>query len=306
MDTNLIWFLVELFQPFHGSPHGEVTVTIPANSNATAIGNELAKAGVISSGFFFDLRATLAGERGDLRAGTYRLQQGMTYGAVLKALTTAPPAAKTTNLTITEDLADETGVIIGSGIGGLTACHEQFKILFDRGPDRVSPFFITMFITDIAAGVVSMQIGARGPNFATVSACATSANAIGEAAEMIKRGGGKIINLASQAGVIALERHVAYCASKAAILSMTKVLALEWARHNIQVNAISPTVVLTELGKKAWAGEVGERAIHAAPEVTNGVPVVAVPLRPLGGEATQVVAVGLPDVPRLGDQFELG
>jgi glycerol dehydrogenase len=77
--------------------------------------------------------------------------------------------------------------------------------------------------------------------------------------EMIKQGGGKIVSLASQAGVIALDRHVAYCASKAAIISMTKVLALEWARHNIQVNAISPTVVLTELGKKAWAGEVGEQ-----------------------------------------------
>ena len=78
-------------------------------------------------------------------------------------------------------------------------------------------------------------------------------------AEMIRRGGGKIVNLASQAGVIALERHAAYCASKAAIISMTRVLALEWARYNIQVNAISPTVVLTELGKKAWAGEVGEQ-----------------------------------------------
>jgi glycerol dehydrogenase len=77
--------------------------------------------------------------------------------------------------------------------------------------------------------------------------------------EMIKQGGGKIVNLASQAGVIAFDRHVAYCASKAAIISMTKVLALEWAKHNIQVNAISPTVVLTELGKKAWAGEVGEQ-----------------------------------------------
>jgi NAD(P)-dependent dehydrogenase (short-subunit alcohol dehydrogenase family) len=78
-------------------------------------------------------------------------------------------------------------------------------------------------------------------------------------ADMIRRGGGKIVNLASQAGVIALERHAAYCASKAAIISMTKVLALEWARYNIQVNAISPTVVLTDLGKKAWAGEVGEQ-----------------------------------------------
>jgi NAD(P)-dependent dehydrogenase (short-subunit alcohol dehydrogenase family) len=77
--------------------------------------------------------------------------------------------------------------------------------------------------------------------------------------EMAKHGGGKIVNIASQAGVIALDRHVAYCASKAAIISMTKVLALEWAKHDIQVNAISPTVVLTELGKKAWAGEVGEQ-----------------------------------------------
>jgi glycerol dehydrogenase len=85
------------------------------------------------------------------------------------------------------------------------------------------------------------------------------------ATQMASRGGGKISNLASQAGVIALERHVAYCASKAAVIGMTKVLALEWARHNIQVNAISPTVVLTELGKKAWAGEVGERMKEKIP-----------------------------------------
>lgn len=76
--------------------------------------------------------------------------------------------------------------------------------------------------------------------------------------EMKKSGGGKIINMASQAGIIALDKHVAYCATKAAIISMTKVMAYEWAEFNINVNSISPTVVLTELGKKAWAGEVGE------------------------------------------------
>ena len=75
---------------------------------------------------------------------------------------------------------------------------------------------------------------------------------------MEKNGGGQIVNLASQASVIALDRHVAYCASKAALVSMTKVLAIEWARAGITVNAISPTVVETALGKKAWAGEVGE------------------------------------------------
>jgi peptidoglycan lytic transglycosylase G len=98
----LIWFLIELFQPFHGSPHGSVTVTVPAHSTAREVGDELAKAGVVSSGFFFEVRATLAGERSDLRAGTYHLQQGMTYAAVLKRLTAVPPAAKTTNITIIE------------------------------------------------------------------------------------------------------------------------------------------------------------------------------------------------------------
>ncbi|HUY78537.1 MAG TPA: beta-ketoacyl-ACP synthase II [Ktedonobacterales bacterium] len=102
-------------------------------------------------------------------------------GAAKQALTDA-------GFAITEENADDVGVIIGSGIGGLQTCHEQFRILFEKGPERVSPFFITMFITDIAAGMVSLTLGARGPNFATVSACATGANAIGEAAEMIKRG----------------------------------------------------------------------------------------------------------------------
>jgi len=72
------------------------------------------------------------------------------------------------------------------------------------------------------------------------------------------QGGGRIINLASQASVIALERHAAYCASKAALVAMTRVMALEWAGWGMTVNAVSPTVVDTELGKKAWAGEAGD------------------------------------------------
>ncbi|WP_439851282.1 SDR family oxidoreductase [Pseudomonas syringae] len=79
------------------------------------------------------------------------------------------------------------------------------------------------------------------------------------ARHMLAQGSGRIVNLASQAAVIGLDRHVAYCASKAAVVGMTKVLAMEWAPH-INVNAISPTIVETALGKKAWAGEAGERA----------------------------------------------
>ncbi|MCL2094158.1 MAG: D-threitol dehydrogenase [Treponema sp.] len=69
---------------------------------------------------------------------------------------------------------------------------------------------------------------------------------------------GIIINMASQAGVIALDRHAAYCASKGGIISMTQVLALEWGKYGIRVNCVSPTVVLTELGHRAWDGPVGE------------------------------------------------
>ena len=77
---------------------------------------------------------------------------------------------------------------------------------------------------------------------------------------MLAAGSGKIINLASQAASVGLLEHAAYCASKAGVLGLTRVLAAEWAGRGVTANAISPTVVLTELGKKAWAGEKGEAA----------------------------------------------
>lgn len=81
--------------------------------------------------------------------------------------------------------------------------------------------------------------------------------AVGKA--MIAAGrGGKIINLASQAGSVAIDQHVAYCASKFGVIGLSKTLAAEWGKHGVCVNTISPTVVLTELGKKAWAGPKGE------------------------------------------------
>ena len=75
---------------------------------------------------------------------------------------------------------------------------------------------------------------------------------------MLDQGAGKIINMASQAGSIALAEHAAYCASKWGVIGLSKVLASEWAGRGVTVNTISPTVVLTELGKKAWAGKKGE------------------------------------------------
>jgi 3-oxoacyl-[acyl-carrier-protein] synthase II len=88
---------------------------------------------------------------------------------------------------------DRTGVIVGSGIGGLKSFEEQHDVYRERGASKISPFFIPMFIADIAAGVVSMRFNARGPNYATVSACATSAHAIGDAFRSIQYGDADII-----------------------------------------------------------------------------------------------------------------
>lgn len=81
------WFLTDLFQPFHGSGTGSLTVSIPAGSSSSEIGDELARDGVVSSGFFFNLRARLEGKRGALRAGVYTLKYDMSYSAALAALT---------------------------------------------------------------------------------------------------------------------------------------------------------------------------------------------------------------------------
>ena len=89
----------------------------------------------------------------------------------------------------------------------------------------------------------SMAINARAP-FLLAQALAPG---------MIERGGGKIINISSQTGVIALEDHAAYASSKAALNALTKSMTAEWARHNIQANAICPTVILTPMGRQIWS-----------------------------------------------------
>ncbi|MGH7461664.1 MAG: beta-ketoacyl-ACP synthase II, partial [Longimicrobiales bacterium] len=83
---------------------------------------------------------------------------------------------------------DRIGVLIGSGIGGIGTFEDQARVMFERGPKRLSPFFIPMFIPDIAAGHVSMRYGLRGPNYCTVSACASSAHAVGDAFRLVQRG----------------------------------------------------------------------------------------------------------------------
>jgi len=90
-----------------------------------------------------------------------------------------------------------------------------------------------------------------------------TAQAVGR--NMLERGHGKIITMASQAASVALDGHAAYCASKAGVVGLTRVLASEWAGRGVTANSISPTVVLTDLGRKAWAGPKGDEAMAAIP-----------------------------------------
>ncbi|HEY5003804.1 MAG TPA: beta-ketoacyl-ACP synthase II [Ktedonobacteraceae bacterium] len=107
------------------------------------------------------------------------------------AIATAKQALAHSKLQIDESNAEDIGVYVGSGIGGLVTLHDQFKVLHEKGPDRISPFFINMMIVDGAPGIISIMTGAKGPNWAAVSACATSGNTIGEAWETIRRGDAK-------------------------------------------------------------------------------------------------------------------
>jgi len=107
------------------------------------------------------------------------------------AIATTNQALAQSGLQITPENADDVGIYIGSGIGGLVTLHDQFKVLHEKGPDRISPFFISMMIIDGAPGVVAIMTGAKGPNWAAVSACATSGNTVGEAWETIRRGDAK-------------------------------------------------------------------------------------------------------------------
>ncbi len=103
----------------------------------------------------------------------------------------------------TGGLGERTAVIIGSGIGGMATVTEQNRVLFERGPGRVSPFLIPMILPESAASMVAIEFGLKGPNMAVTSACATGANAIGEAYRMIQYGMADLgVCGGSEAGVI--------------------------------------------------------------------------------------------------------
>ncbi|HAZ63746.1 MAG TPA: beta-ketoacyl-[acyl-carrier-protein] synthase II [Armatimonadetes bacterium] len=112
---------------------------------------------------------------------------------ILFGVAAAKEALEAAHFVIDDDNAERVGIVFGSGIGGLRSLHANFETLERRGPTRVSPFLIPMLIGNMAAGLISIQTGARGPNKAIQTACATSAHCLGDAARMLQRGDADVI-----------------------------------------------------------------------------------------------------------------
>ena len=124
-------------------------------------------------------------------------------------------AVKDSGLNVTSENGDRIGVMIGSGIGGMHTYETQLKTLWERGPRKVSPFTIPALIGNMCAGLVAIEYGARGPNFALVSACATGSHAIGEAAHAIRRGDADVMIAGGSEAAITPFAYASFCAMKA-------------------------------------------------------------------------------------------
>jgi beta-ketoacyl-acyl-carrier-protein synthase II len=110
---------------------------------------------------------------------------------------------------------DRIGTIIGTGIGGMETLHDQYKVLFDKGPNRISPFFVPMMIANMASGLVSITFGLRGPCLTVVTACATGTNCIGEAFKIIQRGDADIMVCGGTEASISPAAMAGFCSMKA-------------------------------------------------------------------------------------------
>lgn len=131
------------------------------------------------------------------------------------AIAAARMALEDADFRITPANRDRVGVVLGSGIGGAHTWEEQHRVLLERGPDRVSPFFIPMLISNMAAGMVSILFGARGPNTSVVTACATGGHCIGDAFKIIQRGDADAMIAGGTEAAITALSIAGFCSMKA-------------------------------------------------------------------------------------------
>jgi len=127
----------------------------------------------------------------------------------------AKQATADAKLDMTKEDPDRVGVIIGSGIGGMWTIENQHKVLMERGPRKVSPFMIPALISNMCSGLVAIELGARGPNFSIVSACATATHAIGESLRMIRGGEADVMVCGGAEAAITPLAYAGFCSMKA-------------------------------------------------------------------------------------------
>jgi 3-oxoacyl-[acyl-carrier-protein] synthase II len=131
------------------------------------------------------------------------------------AAVAAKQAVADSGLDLAQENRDRVGVLIGSGIGGMETIVDQVGVLLTKGPSRVSPFMIPMLIVDMASGYVSMLLGAKGPNLAVVSACATATHSLGEASRAIIHGDADVMVAGGTEAAITSMGFAGFCAMRA-------------------------------------------------------------------------------------------
>lgn len=131
------------------------------------------------------------------------------------ALCATQMAIADAELNLDEIDKERLGVVLGTGIGGTQTFEEQHQVLLDRGPNRVSPFFVPMMIANLAAGQISIMLKALGPNYTVVSACASATNAIGEAFKLLQRGDADCVITGGTEAAVTPMSMAGFCAMKA-------------------------------------------------------------------------------------------
>lgn len=131
------------------------------------------------------------------------------------AVCAAKMALADAGIDIEKEDATRVGTFIGSGIGGISTFEEQYKVLLEKGPGRISPFFIPMMISNMAVGQVAIATGAKGPNLTTVSACASGSDAVGQAFYSVSRGDADVIITGGTEATISPTALAGFCSMKA-------------------------------------------------------------------------------------------
>lgn len=198
-----------------------VGVISPVGNNAQTFWNSLleGKSGIgrITAFDASDYPTQIAGEVKDFNPEAYMDKKEIrrTDRFVQFALAATKMAMEDAKLEITAENAERVGVYIGSGIGGLATWEEQHQVLMEKGPRRVSPFFIPMMIANMASGAVSIQYGAKGPTSSAITACATGTNAIGDAFRLIQHGHADAMITGGAEATIRPMAFAGFCSAKA-------------------------------------------------------------------------------------------